>query len=258
MQILQISKNKQFNIMKMKTLKIILFTACLVLTAEGCAQKKDFPQGVTAAQVDSLSYSLGVMMGMNFKQSKLTYLDMSAYNKAVEDVLADKTLKIDMMAAQMFLQSYFMKMQEIEQREMEQEAIKNLEEGQKFLEGNKTKEGVIETSSGLQYKIVIEGNGPIATAVDSVEVHYTGTLIDGTKFDSSLDRGETFTCAISGGVIQGWLEGLQLVPEGSKVIFYIPSELAYGPQARGPQLPANSTLIFEIDVIKVKKGVEKK
>lgn len=241
----------------MKTLKITLFAVCLILTAEGCAQKKEFPQGVTKAQVDSLSYSLGVMMGMNFKQSKLTYLDMSAYNQAIEDVLAEKNLKIDMMVAQIFLQGFFTKMQEMERHEMELAAVKNLEEGQKFLAENKEKEGVIETPSGLQYKIITEGNGPIAAAIDTVEVNYVGTLIDGTKFDSSYDRGETATFPLNG-VIKGWTEGLQLVPEGSKVMFYIPSELAYGSQSRGPQLPGNSTLIFEIELIKVKKAVVKK
>ena len=244
----------------MKTLKITLFAACLILTAEGCAQKgsKDIPQGVTAQQIDSLSYSFGVMMGMQFKQSKLTYMNMAELNKAIEDVLADKTLEIDMMAAQTFLQGYFMKMQEIEQQEMAQAAVKNLEEGQKFMAENKTKEGVIETPSGLQYKIITEGNGPIATAIDTVEVNYIGTLIDGTKFDASFDRGETLSVVMSGGVIRGWIEGLQLVPEGSKVMLYIPSELAYGDRPAGPTIKPNSTLIFEIDVIKVKQGVEKK
>ncbi|MDR0296353.1 MAG: FKBP-type peptidyl-prolyl cis-trans isomerase [Prevotellaceae bacterium] len=316
----------------MKTLKIMLFAVCLIITAEGCAQKNAFPKGVTAAQVDSLSYSLGVMMGMNFQQSKLAYLDMSVYTQAIGDVLAEKDQKIDMMAAQMFLQDYFMKMQELEQEgmesvagsaaqidslsyslgvmmgvqfqqsklnylnmptyvqaiedvlaekelrfdmmaaqmflqtyftkiqeiereEMEKVAAKNLEEGQKFLAKNKKEKGVIETPSGLQYKIITEGNGPKPAETDMVEAHYIGTLIDGTKFDSSYDRGETMTFPLNG-VIKGWTEGLQLIPEGSKVFFYIPSELAYGSQSRGLQLPGNSTLIFEIELIKVIKAEE--
>jgi len=318
----------------MKTLKIMLFAVCLILTAEGCAQKTNFPKGVTAAQVDSLSYalglmigndfkqsklnyldlsaftlavetvfadketrfnemaaqiflqgyfmkmqelekeglepvansaeqidtlsySIGMMIGMQFKHSKLTYLDMAVYTQAVEDVLTEKELRFDMMAAQMFLQGYFMQMQEIEQEEMEKAAKKNLEEGQKFLAKNKKNKGVIETESGLQYKFITKGEGPIATSDDTVEVHYIGTLIDGTKFDASYDRDQTFKVNMAGGVIRGWLEGLQLVPEGSKVIFYIPAELAYGSQSRGPNLPGNSTLIFEIDVIKVIKAEEK-
>ena len=321
----------------MKTLKIILFSAvCLVLTAESCAQKSDYPKGVTKAQVDSLSYSLGMMNGMQFQQMKvpnlnmplfnqaigdvmadkelnvvlkidmmaaqmflnnyftkmrdmdanntpnevtteqldslsysfgmmtgmqfqqwkLTYLNMSLYNQAIEDVMAGKELKYTMETAQMFLQSYFMKMQEIERAEMAKAAAENLEKGQKFLAENKTKEGVIETPSGLQYKVISEGSGPFATAIDTVEVHYLGTLIDGTKFDSSYDRGETISFPLNG-VIRGWTEGMQLIPEGSKAIFYIPSELAYGSQDRGPKLPGNSTLIFEVELIKVKKATEK-
>ena len=317
----------------MKTLKITLFAACLILAAEGCAQKTDFPKGVTAAQVDSLSYSLGMMLGMDFKQSKLTHLDMSAFTQAMQDVFAEKDLRLDMMAAQMFLQGYFMKMQELEQQgmepetgdaaqvdtlsysigmmvgmqfkhqrltyldmavytkavedvfaekdprfdtmtaqmflqgyfmkmqeiereEMEKEGKKNLEEGRKFLAKNKKNKGVIETESGLQYKFITKGEGPTATADDTVEVHYIGTLIDGTKFDASYDHGKTATFPLKG-VIKGWTEGLQLIPEGSKVMFYIPSELAYGSQSRGPNLPSNSTLIFEIDVIKVIKADEK-
>ena len=232
----------------MKTLKIILFAAvCLVLTAESCAQKNDLPKGVTKAQVDSLSYSLGMMIGMQFQQSKLNNLNMPIYNQAIEDVLAEKDLKFDMMSAQMFLQGYFMnmqqmemdsiayeatteqldslsyslgimigmdfqqmkltylnmstynqaindvlaekesrfnmetaqvflqgyfaKMQELEREEMEKAAAKNLEDGQKFLAKNKTKKGVIETESGLQYKIETEGTGPLAAAIDTVELH---------------------------------------------------------------------------------------
>ena len=173
-----------------------------------------------------------------------------------------KTLKIILFTACLMLviggyaQNDAAKTQEMEQQEAEKIALKNLEEGQKFLAENKTKEGVLETPSGLQYKILTKGNGPIATAVDTVEVNYIGTLIDGTKFDSSYDKGRTATFAV-GRVIKGWTEGLQLVPEGSKVMLYIPSELAYGNRQRGPVIQANSTLIFEIEVIKVKKFVEK-
>ena len=151
------------------------------------------------------------------------------------------------------------KTQEMEQQEMEKIAMKNLEEEQKFLAENKTKEGVIETPSGLQYKFISEGNGPVATAMDTVEVNYIGTLLDGTKFDSSYDKGKTFMARMSStGLIKGWAEGLQLVPEGSKIILYIPSKLAYGNRARGPVIQANSTLVFEIDVIKVRKFMEEK
>jgi len=232
----------------MKTLKIILLAAAVIFAAESCAQKQGVPEGVTNAQLDSLSYSLGMMIGSQFKDMNLNYLDMSVYTKAIEDVLAGKKLKFEMMEAQIFLQTYFTKQQE---RELQT----NLEKGQKFLSENKTKDGVIETPSGLQYKIITEGTGPMATAIDTVEVHYLGTLIDGTKFDSSYDRGETTTFPLNG-VIRGWTEGLQLIPEGSKAMFYIPSELAYGEHGRPPIIKPNSTLIFEIELIKVIKAVE--
>tara|TARA_R110002124_G_scaffold286453_1_gene467390 strand:+ start:1868 stop:2566 length:699 start_codon:yes stop_codon:yes gene_type:complete len=129
---------------------------------------------------------------------------------------------------------------------------KNRTEGEAFLAENKTKEGVIETESGLQYKVIEEGTGASPTAESTVEVHYEGTLIDGTKFDSSYDRGETIEFPLNG-VIRGWTEGVQLMKEGATYMFYIPSDLAYGenPRPGGPIKP-NSALIFKVELISVK------
>ncbi|MBO6621028.1 MAG: FKBP-type peptidyl-prolyl cis-trans isomerase [Balneola sp.] len=129
---------------------------------------------------------------------------------------------------------------------------KNKAEGDAFLAENKTKEGVMETESGLQYKVIEAGTGASPTAESTVEVHYEGTLIDGTKFDSSYDRGETIEFPLNG-VIRGWTEGLQLMKEGATYMFYIPSNLAYGenPRPGGPIKP-NSTLIFKVELISVK------
>lgn len=129
---------------------------------------------------------------------------------------------------------------------------KNMAEGNSFLAENKTKEGVIETDSGLQYKVIEEGTGKSPSAESTVEVHYEGTLIDGTKFDSSYDRGETIEFPLNG-VIPGWTEGVQLMKEGATYMFYIPSNLAYGenPRPGGPIKP-NSTLIFKVELISVK------
>lgn len=128
----------------------------------------------------------------------------------------------------------------------------NKAEGEAFLAENKTKEGVMETESGLQYKVIEEGTGASPTAESTVEVHYEGTLIDGTKFDSSYDRGETIEFPLNG-VIRGWTEGLQLMKEGATYMFYIPSDLAYGenPRPGGPIKP-NHTLIFKVELIAVK------
>ena len=130
-------------------------------------------------------------------------------------------------------------------------AEKNLAAGEKFLAENAKKEGVKTTSSGLQYKVVKEGTGPQPKAGDTVTVDYRGTLIDGTEFDSSYKRGHPATFPVNG-VIPGWTEALQLMKVGSKYQLFIPSKLAYGERAAGPELPANSTLIFEVEL----KGVE--
>ena len=124
-------------------------------------------------------------------------------------------------------------------------------EDEKFLEENAKKEGVVTTGSGLQYKVVTQGNGPKpASANDTVEVHYKGTLIDGTVFDSSYDRGKPISFALTR-VIAGWTEGVQLMSVGSKYIFYIPSELGCGAQGAGGVIPPNATLIFEVELLKI-------
>ncbi|MDR2448534.1 MAG: FKBP-type peptidyl-prolyl cis-trans isomerase [Prevotellaceae bacterium] len=236
----------------MKTLKFGLFALALILAAESCAQKKA-PEGVTSAQVDSLSYAIGIMMGTNFKESELEYLDMSTFVKAVNDVFNDKTLRFDMNEANKVIQSHFMKMRAEQQRKREEAKVKNIEEGKKFLEENKTKEGVVALPSGLQYKVIKEGEGVKPTEKDTVKVHYRGTLLDGTEFDSSYERGEPTTFPLNG-VIKGWTEGLQQIGEGAKAEFYIPDSLAYGEHGSGQKITPNATLIFEVELLEVKKA----
>jgi FKBP-type peptidyl-prolyl cis-trans isomerase FklB len=236
----------------MKTLKFGLFALALVFAAESCAQKKA-PEGVTSAQVDSLSYAIGVMMGTNFKESELEYLDMSTFAKAVNDVFNDKALRFDMNTANQVIQSHFMKMRQEQQRKAEEAKVKNIEEGKKFLDENSAKEGVVVLPSGLQYKITKAGSGVKPTDKDTVEVHYRGTLLDGTEFDSSYSRGETATFPLNG-VIRGWTEGLQQIGEGTQATFYIPDSLAYGERGSGQKITPNATLIFEVELIQVKKA----
>jgi len=126
-------------------------------------------------------------------------------------------------------------------------ADKNAADGKKFLEDNKKKDGVKTTASGLQYKVLKEGNGPQPKATDTVTVDYRGTLIDGTEFDSSYKRGQPATFPLNG-VIKGWTEGLQLMKSGAKYQFFIPSDLAYGQRAMGPDIAPNSTLVFEVEL----------
>ena len=138
------------------------------------------------------------------------------------------------------------------------EANANKEEGEKFLEENKTKKDVFTTESGLQYQVVTEGTGEKPTEKDRVKVHYTGTLLDGTKFDSSVDRGEPAEFPVNG-VIKGWTEILQLMPVGSKYIVWVPSELAYGERGAGSDIGPNKTLKFEIELLEiVKEDADKK
>jgi FKBP-type peptidyl-prolyl cis-trans isomerase len=136
------------------------------------------------------------------------------------------------------------------QAEQKAAADKNLADGEAFLKENATKEGVVTTESGLQYKIVTAGDGPKPGAGDVVKVHYRGTLLDGTEFDSSYKRGEPVTFPV-GGVIPGWVEALQLMPVGSKWELYIPSGLAYGPGGAGNQIGPNSTLKFEVELLSI-------
>ena len=126
----------------------------------------------------------------------------------------------------------------------------NSELGKAFLADNKNKPGVTETASGLQYQVITEGTGPKPTAKNQVKVHYTGTLIDGTVFDSSVSRGEPATFGVTQ-VISGWVEGLQLMPKGSKYKFFIPSNLAYGAQGAGKAIGPNATLIFEVELLDI-------
>ena len=158
-------------------------------------------------------------------------------------------MKMTPETAQQYLQTYFVEASA-------KEAAQNKEAGEKFLAENKTKEGVITTESGLQYKVEKEGTGEKPTAADRVKVHYTGTLLDGTKFDSSVDRGEPAEFGVSQ-VIRGWTEGLQIMPAGSKYIFWIPSDLAYGERGAGQDIKPNSVLKFEVELLEVIKEDKK-
>lgn len=189
------------------------------------------------------SYSIGVMLGMNIKMQGIDSLDHEAIAAGMKDMLLGNELKIDQQEAEMILQGYM-------QKHMERRSRAASEEGRAFLEQNKTKEGVKVTASGLQYKVIESGNGKSPAASSNVTVHYTGKLIDGSVFDSSVERGEPITFGLSN-VIPGWTEALQLMKEGDKWILYIPYDLAYGERGHPPTIPPYATLIFEVELIKV-------
>ncbi|MCF8378093.1 MAG: FKBP-type peptidyl-prolyl cis-trans isomerase [Bacteroidales bacterium] len=174
-----------------------------------------------------------------------------SFINGIKEGLANSENVMTRSDAQMHVQQFVMAKQQAMQMKGQEDALKTLDEGRAFLEENKNRPEVIVTETGLQYEVLEEGTGATPTSTDNVEVHYHGTLIDGTVFDSSVDRGETATFQV-GGVIAGWTEALQMMKEGSKWKLYIPSELAYGDRQRSEVIKANSTLIFEVELIDVK------
>ncbi|HMR55715.1 MAG TPA: FKBP-type peptidyl-prolyl cis-trans isomerase [Cyclobacteriaceae bacterium] len=188
------------------------------------------------------SYALGVLVSKNLKMQGGDSLDYESLTIGIGDVFTNDSLQLQPQDAAMFVQVYM-------QQAMEAKIAKAKAEGLAFLAENKTKAGVTETPSGLQYKVISPGTGKKATATSQVTVHYTGKLIDGTPFDSSVERGEPATFGVNE-VIGGWTEALQLMREGDKGMLYIPSELGYGEQGGG-QIPHNSVLVFEVELIKV-------
>ncbi|MEO7992646.1 MAG: FKBP-type peptidyl-prolyl cis-trans isomerase [Chryseolinea sp.] len=190
------------------------------------------------------SYGLGVLVANNLKSQGGDSLDIDAINAAMKDVFQGKTLKMEQQECSTIVQAYM-------QAAAEKRTLKAKEEGVKFLADNKTKEGVKVTASGLQYKVITAGavTGKVPTADASVTVHYTGKLVDGTVFDSSEGREPAVFKANE--VIAGWTEALQLMREGDKWMLYIPSELGWGDQGAGEQIPPYATVIFEVQLIKV-------
>lgn len=194
--------------------------------------------------MDKLSYALGLSMGQNFKGSGVDKLNADDFADALRAVYGEGTPAMTYDEAKQVVQEYFTNLQ-AKVGEM------NAKAGKEYLANNAKEEGVKVTESGLQYLVVKEGNGKKPGPNDVVTVHYTGRLIDGTVFDSSVERGEPATFAV-GQVIPGWVEGLQLMSEGSAYRLFIPSELAYGEHGTGPIQP-NSTLIFDVQLLKVGK-----
>jgi FKBP-type peptidyl-prolyl cis-trans isomerase FklB len=193
---------------------------------------------------DSTAYSIGVSIGSNMKKDNLDKLDLDILKAGMAAALKGDSLLISQMDAQGCIQSFMQK------RQLE-ESEKNVGAGKKFLEENGKKKGVTTTASGLQYEVMTQGKGPKPTASDTVVTHYHGTLIDGTVFDSSVDRGQPAEFPV-GAVIKGWTEALQLMNVGSKYRLFIPSELAYGDRQAGPKIGPNSTLIFEVELLEIK------
>lgn len=191
---------------------------------------------------DSLSYTIGLSIGSSFMQSDLTDLNYELLIKGMTDQ-KDSVGAMEMQEAEAYIQQVMTKKQEAK-------AAIEKEAGINFLAENKTKPGVMSTASGLQYQVISEGTGKKPMATDMVTVHYHGTTIDGTVFDSSVDRGQPASFGLNQ-VIPGWTEGVQLMSVGSKYKFFIPENLAYGAQSPSPVIKPYSTLIFEVELISI-------
>ncbi|MBF0096317.1 MAG: FKBP-type peptidyl-prolyl cis-trans isomerase [Magnetococcales bacterium] len=200
---------------------------------------------------DRFSYALGLQIGTDISQMK-DKLDANFFIRGIQDQLAGKKLLMTPEEVGKAKEEFQKGMLEEMQKESQSTANKNRSEGELFLAKNKERKGVVSTPSGLQYEILTPGSGPKPKATDTVKVHYQGTLIDGSEFDSSYKRKEPATFPLDR-VIPGWTEGLQLMPVGSKYRFFIPSELAYGKRGAPPKIGGDATLQFEVELLEIVK-----
>lgn len=201
--------------------------------------------------LDRISYALGLSMGNNFRASGITEINVQDFADGVAAVFYGSTPKMSYDEAKAEIQAYFTEMEKKQRAAAEELGKANAAAGEAFLAENGKRVEVKTTPSGLQYEVLTEGDGPRPEANYQVEVHYTGKLIDGTVFDSSVDRGMPATFGVTQ-VIPGWVEALQLMKAGSKWRLFIPSNLAYGPNgAPGSPIGPNATLIFDVELLKV-------
>jgi FKBP-type peptidyl-prolyl cis-trans isomerase FklB len=191
-----------------------------------------------------ISYALGISIASNLRNSGVEALDIEHFTKGLNAILNDEEITMSPEEVNRVLNNFFESMQKNDE-------AGNIEAGKAFLEANRKLAGVVELPSGLQYSVITEGVGDKAKASSQVKVHYTGTLLDGTVFDSSVRRGEPATFGVNQ-VIAGWVEGLQLMSKGAKYKFFIPSNLAYGSQGAGKDIGPHATLIFEVELLDIK------
>lgn len=224
----------------MRTRIILTLFFALTVTFSSCGQSEKISADLNT-EIDSISYAIGVTFGSSLQMSGLDDINPKAIARAIQEIFDGEGTVLNPDQANELLNDYFSKLQFGE----------NLSEGEEFLAENKLKEGITTTESGIQYEVIRAGDGPRPSETDEVVVHYTGTLINGMVFDSSVDRGEPAQFRLDR-VIPGWTEALQLMPVGSKWKIYIPQQLAYGanPRQGGPIEPY-MMLIFEVELLEI-------
>lgn len=237
--------------MKKIAISALLFTSLLSfngLAQEKCCKSKKCKNNQEMelkTELDSISYGLGVSIAQNLKTQGITELDATALSKGLEDAIGGKELKLKEEEIGAMLNAFM-------QKKAEEKSKGVIEAGKQFLVENAKRSEVTTLPSGLQYEIITEGTGAKPSADDQVTTHYTGKLIDGTVFDSSVERGQPATFPV-GGVIKGWTEALLLMPVGSKWKLFIPYDLAYGERGAGAQIGPYSTLVFDIELLEIAK-----
>jgi len=227
---------------------LILCLPSLTPAAEKEKPKPEPGAGELKTLTEKFSYGLGLDVGTSLKKARVE-IDIPALMRGVQDALKGKTplLTPEQMA------EVFKQMQDEQIRKREELAAKNKTEGEAFLAKNKKKKGMVTTASGLQYVVLRQGDGPMPKATDRVRVHYRGTLIDGSEFDSSYKRGRPEIMPVAGRMLTGWTEALQLMKVGSIYRFFVPSELGYGEGGAGQEIGPSVVLIFDIRLLKIEK-----
>lgn len=234
------------------TFNIVAAMAIVLMIISGCESNSFEGDANLESNIDSVSYAFGYLYGQQMSQQGMDDLDPAKLAHGMQTAMSEDSSQINEDSLQGILQAYQMKAQAKARRQRAAEAEENKKEGEEFLAENKDKEGVQTTETGLQYKVLEEGEGPSPTAEDTVTVNYRGTLLSGKVFDSSYERGQPADIPLNR-VIPGWTEGIQLMKEGGKYKFWIPGDLAYGPNPRpGGPIGPNETLIFEVELLEVK------
>lgn len=232
-------------------LKKVMAAVALVALAIACVSCGGGEVRKTSldTEIERASYAYGMDVAASMERSGLE-LDVDSFVQGFRDTLAGEEVLLSNQEKMQIMQEYSQKMREKQMAEMEARGAENLTQGQEFLEQNAARDEVVSTASGLQYEVIERGTGPKPGPSSTVRVNYTGMLIDGTKFDSSLDRGEPAQFPLNG-VIPGWTEALQLMNVGSTYRIYVPPDLAYGEGGAPPVIGPNATLIFDIELLEI-------